>query len=99
MFGKAKVQNSDVRKKPTFRTPKFGNSQSLKFHCFGKPKFRIPMFEKSRNLEFQCLEKAKGQNFNVSKSQSLEFQCWEKAKFRIPVFGEAKIWNSGVWIS
>ena len=38
--------------------------------------------------------KAKIQNFNVWKSEKPEFQCLEKPKFRIPMFGKAKVQNS-----
>ena len=37
MFGKVKIQNSNVWK-----------SQSLEFQCLERPKFRIPMFEKAK---------------------------------------------------
>ena len=33
------------------------------------------------------------------KAQTREFQCLESPKFRIPMFGKAKIHNSNVWKS
>ena len=33
------------------------------------------------------------------KAQTREFQCLESPKFRIPMFGKAKIHNSDVWKS
>ena len=33
------------------------------------------------------------------KAQTREFECLESPKFRIPMFGKAKIHNSNVWKS
>ena len=48
------------------------------------------MFGKAKNQNSNVW-KAKVQNSNVWKSRNSEFQCLEKPKFRIPMFGKAKI--------
>ena len=45
MFGKGKVQNSNVLL-----------SQNSEFQCLEKPNFTIPVFRKAQTREFECLE-------------------------------------------
>ena len=59
MFGKAKVQNSNVSK-----------TQKPEFRCLEKSKFRISIFGKAKIQNSNIIVKAKIQNCNVSKSQN-----------------------------
>ena len=88
MFGKTKIQNSNVWKR-----------QSSEFQCsLEKPKARIPMFGKAK-FRIPMFGKGKNQNSNFWNSQNSESQCLEKPKTRIPIFGKAKISNPIVWKS
>ena len=68
MFGKAKLENSNVWK-----------SQNPEFQSLEKVKSRVPVFEKP-NSRIPMFGKAKIKNTNVKKSQNPEFHCFEKAK-------------------
>ena len=58
MFGKAKVQNSNVWK-----------SQNPEFQCLEKPKSRIPTFGKAK---FQNFNVQKSENLEFNKLQNLQ---------------------------
>ena len=64
---------------------------------FGNAKIKNSSVWKSQNSQFQCLEKPKIKNFIDWNRQNSYFQCLEMRKFRIPMFGKAKIHDSNVW--
>ena len=57
MFGKGKIWNSSVWKKPKFTILIFGQGRNLEFQCLEKASLE------RLNLELRCLEKSKIYNF------------------------------------
>ena len=74
MFGKAKIQNSNVWK-----------FQNTEFQCLEMSKYRIPVCGNAK-IQNSNVWEAKIQNSNVWKSQNREFQCFERQKYRIRMF-------------
>lgn len=80
MFGKAKIENSNVWKSQNSEFQCLENQNPEFQLCWKKPKYRIPMFGKAK-IQNSKVWKGENTELDVWKFQNTAFQCLEMPKY------------------